>query len=120
VAEGGRRPQPIHGQPDAVLSELHLKSLPKNTKFHKILVKKGSATPTYSRSARCRFFGASSQKFVEKHKVSQGISKESPCENWLKYLKKLLKKIFPFTKDYFIYKIYFKNFVEGRWIFNSI
>jgi hypothetical protein len=33
--KGGRRPQPIHGQPDAVLSGLHLKSLPKKQSFTK-------------------------------------------------------------------------------------
>jgi hypothetical protein len=31
--KGGWHPQPIHGQPDAVLSELHLKSLPKKQSF---------------------------------------------------------------------------------------
>jgi hypothetical protein len=30
---GGRRPQPIHGQTDAVLSELYLKRLPKKQSF---------------------------------------------------------------------------------------
>jgi hypothetical protein len=30
LSKGGWHPQPIHGQPDAVLSERHLKSLTKN------------------------------------------------------------------------------------------
>ena len=35
LQKGGRRPQPIHGQTDAVLSELHLKSLPKKQSFRR-------------------------------------------------------------------------------------
>lgn len=38
----------------------------------------------------------------------------TPCLKLAQYLKKLVKKIFPFTKDGFIYKIYFKNFIKGR------
>jgi hypothetical protein len=38
-------------------------------------IKRGSATPTHSRSDRCRSFGAPSQKSA-KNKVSGGISKK--------------------------------------------
>jgi anthranilate synthase/aminodeoxychorismate synthase-like glutamine amidotransferase len=42
-----------------------------------IFQKRGSATPTYSRSARCRSFGASSQKFAEKTKFHKVLVKRS-------------------------------------------
>jgi hypothetical protein len=37
--------------------------------------KRGVAPPTYSRSARCRTFGASSQKFAEKTKFHKVLVK---------------------------------------------
>ena len=40
--------------------------------------KRGSATPTYSRSARCRSFEASSQKFAEKTKFHKVLVKVWP------------------------------------------
>jgi hypothetical protein len=40
LQKGGRRPQPIHGQPDAVLSEASSQKFAEKTKFHKVLVKK--------------------------------------------------------------------------------
>ena len=61
-SKGGWHPQSIHGQPDAVLSGLHLKM--------------GSAPPTYSRSARCRSFGGFISKVCRKKGVSQGISRK--------------------------------------------
>jgi anaerobic selenocysteine-containing dehydrogenase len=44
-------------------------------KLNAISSKRGSATPTYSRSARCRSFGASSQKFSEKTKIQKVLVK---------------------------------------------
>jgi hypothetical protein len=43
-----------------------------------VFSKRGSATPTYSRSARCRSFGASSQKFAEKTKFHKVLVKSAP------------------------------------------
>jgi tyrocidine synthetase-3 len=43
----------------------------------KLLVKKGSATPTHSRSDRCRSFEGVISKACRKNKVSEGISKKS-------------------------------------------
>jgi len=40
-----------------------------------IFKKRGSATPTHSRSARCRSFGASSQKFADKTKFHKVLIK---------------------------------------------
>jgi cytochrome c len=38
-SKGGWHPQPIHGQPDAVLSEVSSQKSAEKTKFHKVLVK---------------------------------------------------------------------------------
>jgi sugar phosphate isomerase/epimerase len=43
------------------------------------LIKKGSATPTHSRSARCRSFGDVISKVCRNNKVSPGISKKERC-----------------------------------------
>jgi hypothetical protein len=43
-----------------------------------VFSKRGSATPTHSRSARCRSFGASSQKFAEKTKFHKVLVKSVP------------------------------------------
>jgi hypothetical protein len=40
--------------------------------------KKGVAPPTYSRSDRCRSFGASSQKFAEKTRFQKVLVKSAP------------------------------------------
>jgi uncharacterized membrane protein YbhN (UPF0104 family) len=45
-------------------------------KMKKNRLKKGSATPTYSRSAGCRSFGGFISKVCRKNKVSQGINKK--------------------------------------------
>jgi hypothetical protein len=46
--------------------------------FYRILIKRGVAPPTYSRSARWRSFGASSQKFAEKTKFQKVLVKSAP------------------------------------------
>jgi len=44
-------------------------------KSRNLFSKRGSATPTHSRSDRCRSFGASSQKFAEKTKFQKVLVK---------------------------------------------
>jgi glycosyltransferase involved in cell wall biosynthesis len=80
LSKRGRRPQPIHGQPDVVLSEVSSQKYAEKTKFQKVLVKRGSATPTHSRSDRCRSFGASSQKFAEKTKLQKVLVKKQAVD----------------------------------------
>jgi hypothetical protein len=47
--------------------------------FHgAVFSKRGSATPTHSRSAKCRSFGASSQKFAKKTKFHKALVKSAP------------------------------------------
>jgi len=73
----GRRPQPIHGQTDVVLSGHHLK---KDCFFCVLLQdinKRGSATPTYSRSDRCRSFGHHLKKDCFFSKLFQTINKST-------------------------------------------
>jgi len=45
-----------------------------------VFSKRGSATPTHSRSDRCRSFGASSQKFAEKTRFQKVLVKSTPLE----------------------------------------
>jgi hypothetical protein len=45
-----------------------------------VFSKRGSATPTYSRSVRCRSFGASSQKFAEETKFHK---KKAPGKEFI-------------------------------------
>jgi Tol biopolymer transport system component/C-terminal processing protease CtpA/Prc len=46
-AKGGRRPQPIHGQPDAALSGTSSQKFAEKTKFHTVLVKEDISLPRY-------------------------------------------------------------------------
>ncbi|MGD2087989.1 MAG: amino acid adenylation domain-containing protein [Candidatus Aminicenantes bacterium] len=70
-----QEPQDLNVEHVLVVSDL-------NEKFLRgpeaVFTKRGSATPTYSRSARCRTFGASSQKFVEKTKFHKLLVKRAP------------------------------------------
>jgi hypothetical protein len=52
--------------------------LAKKTRNEKICSAEGMASPTYSLSARCRTFGASSQKFAEKTKFHKVLVKSAP------------------------------------------
>ncbi|MGD2086984.1 MAG: ATP-binding protein [Candidatus Aminicenantes bacterium] len=62
-----------------------------------VFSKRGSATPTYSRSARCRSFGASSQKFSEFF-VARKFITFSPG-GWLKKEKVELSHILKNARD---------------------
>ncbi|MGD2092756.1 MAG: glycoside hydrolase family 97 N-terminal domain-containing protein [Candidatus Aminicenantes bacterium] len=54
---------------------------------------KGSATPTYSRSARCRSLGASSQTFAEKTKFHKVLVKRVRRRQ----VNKIIKPVVPVT-----------------------
>ena len=58
-----------------VFSPLEAASLVRNDISQVVFSERGSATPTHSRSARCRSFGASSQKFAEKTKFHKVLVK---------------------------------------------
>ncbi|MGD2086515.1 MAG: hypothetical protein PVH61_10060 [Candidatus Aminicenantes bacterium] len=69
---GGRRPHPIHGQPDAVLSGASSQKFAENTNFHKVLAKRGWHPQPIHGQPDAVLSGASSQKLAENtnfHKV---------------------------------------------------
>jgi hypothetical protein len=76
-----------------------------------------SATPTHSRSAKCRSFGASSQKFAKKTKFHQvlvkGCGTPYQLRAWHSYVVKIavIKKAFFFA---FFYRILIKIVLSGH------
>jgi tetratricopeptide (TPR) repeat protein len=79
-AKRGRRPQPIHGQPDAVLSEASSQKFAEKTKFHKVLVKRGRRPQPIHGQPDVFLSGASSQKFAEKTKFQKVLVKNSELD----------------------------------------
>jgi hypothetical protein len=68
--------------------------------------KRGSATPTYSRSARCRSFEASSQKFAEKTKFHKALVEDI-----------ILNKFVFFFKVIAFYLLLYYNLIFNKTIF---
>jgi radical SAM superfamily enzyme YgiQ (UPF0313 family) len=102
----GWHPQPIHGQPDAVLSgassqkgvgDPNLFTVSRMPFFRGFISKWGSATPTHSRSAGCRSFDSSSQKFTESYSSMRFFPGGQ------------LPKLFQMAQDYKVPELYFMD-----------
>jgi hypothetical protein len=72
---GGRRPHPIHGQPDAVLSGASSQKFAENTNFHKVLAKRGWHPQPIHGQPDAVLSGASSQKLAENTNFQKVLAK---------------------------------------------
>jgi cold shock CspA family protein len=116
IVPGGWHPQPIHGQPDAVLSGASSQKFAEKTKLHKVSIKEGWHPQPIHGQPDAVLSRAASQKFAEKtnlHKVKRSPGKTTTSRGKIKWF--TARKQFGFIQSHqgeeilFVHKKFIMN-----------